>query len=85
MALAVLHNWHEIPRRGCHLVPEHIETRPLFIADKAGIERVMQTFFDPSGKILKIPTLQFSGKIGNVGGHVSDGYAFARAGVGYIS
>ncbi|XP_022168096.1 otoferlin-like isoform X2 [Myzus persicae] len=39
MALAVLHNWHEIPRRGCHLVPEHIETRPLFIADKAGIER----------------------------------------------
>ncbi|VVC45932.1 Hypothetical protein CINCED_3A016890 [Cinara cedri] len=40
MALAVLHNWHEIPRRGCHLVPEHIETRPLFIADKAGIERV---------------------------------------------
>lgn len=41
MALAVLHNWHEIPRRGCHLVPEHIETRPLFIADKAGIERVL--------------------------------------------
>jgi len=40
MALAVLHNWHETPRRGCHLVPEHIETRPLFIADKAGIERV---------------------------------------------
>jgi len=40
MALAVLHNWHEIPRRGCHLVPEHIETRPLYIADKAGIERV---------------------------------------------
>ncbi|XP_050432533.1 otoferlin-like isoform X3 [Adelges cooleyi] len=39
MALAVLHNWHEIPKRGCHLVPEHIETRPLFIADKAGIER----------------------------------------------
>ncbi|XP_050539137.1 otoferlin-like isoform X2 [Daktulosphaira vitifoliae] len=39
LALAVLHNWHEIPKRGCHLVPEHIETRPLFIPDKAGIER----------------------------------------------
>jgi otoferlin len=45
MALAVLHNWHEIPRRGCHLVPEHIETRPLFIADKAGIERVSRIEF----------------------------------------
>jgi len=45
MALAVLHNWHEIPRRGCHLVPEHIETRPLFIADKAGIERVSRIKF----------------------------------------
>lgn len=26
-----------------------------------------------------------AGEIGNVGGHVSDGYAFARAGVRYIS
>lgn len=51
MALAVLHNWHEIPRRGCHLVPEHVETRPLFIADKAGIERVSTNHFPDKRKI----------------------------------
>lgn len=43
LALTVLHHWEEIPRAGCKLVPEHVETRPLLNPDKPGIEQVAGT------------------------------------------
>ncbi|XP_034383459.1 otoferlin [Cyclopterus lumpus] len=39
LALTVLTHWEEIPRMGCKLIPEHVETRPLLNPDKPGIEQ----------------------------------------------
>lgn len=41
LALKVLQSWEDIPEVGCRLVPEHIETRPLYHKDKPGMEQVM--------------------------------------------
>ena len=40
LALAVLNHWQEIPKVGCKLVTEHVETRPLYNPEKPGIEQV---------------------------------------------
>ncbi|XP_029705528.1 otoferlin isoform X1 [Takifugu rubripes] len=39
LALTAVKHWEEIPRVGCKLVPEHVETRPLLNPDKPGIEQ----------------------------------------------
>ncbi|KAJ8355679.1 hypothetical protein SKAU_G00184730 [Synaphobranchus kaupii] len=39
LALTVLRHWEEMPRVGCKLIPEHVETRPLLNPDKPGIEQ----------------------------------------------
>uniref|UniRef100_A0A4W6EW04 Otoferlin n=1 Tax=Lates calcarifer TaxID=8187 RepID=A0A4W6EW04_LATCA len=39
LALTVLKHWEDIPRVGCKLIPEHVETRPLLHPDKPGIEQ----------------------------------------------
>uniref|UniRef100_A0A673I2E6 Fer-1-like protein 6 n=1 Tax=Sinocyclocheilus rhinocerous TaxID=307959 RepID=A0A673I2E6_9TELE len=39
LALKVLHRWPEMPNGCCKLVPEHIETRALYLKDKPGIDQ----------------------------------------------
>lgn len=39
LALAALNHWEEIPKVGCKLVPEHVETRPLCNPERPGIEQ----------------------------------------------
>ncbi len=43
LALTVLRHWEEIPRVGCKLIPENVETRPLLNPDKPGIEQVRKS------------------------------------------
>uniref|UniRef100_A0A6I8N4Q4 Fer-1 like family member 6 n=1 Tax=Ornithorhynchus anatinus TaxID=9258 RepID=A0A6I8N4Q4_ORNAN len=39
LALKVLRSWEDLKEVGCKLVPEHIETRPLYHKDKPGMEQ----------------------------------------------
>ncbi|XP_066479336.1 fer-1-like protein 6 isoform X2 [Tiliqua scincoides] len=56
LALKVLRSWNEIPVAGCKLVPEHIETRPLYHKDKPGMEQGrVQMWVDMFPKDMPLP------------------------------
>lgn len=40
LALYALRNWQDMPSVGYALVPEHVETRTLYLPDKPGMEQV---------------------------------------------
>lgn len=82
LALTVLNHWEEIPRVGCKLVPEHVETRPLLNPDKPGIEQVRHALAVPpqtgeraGTRDLTLCPCTLTGPHRDVGGHVSYGHA----------
>lgn len=59
LSLGVLHHWHQIPRVGSRLVPEHIETRALYNPDKPGIEQgKIELWVDMFPMDMPLPRLQ---------------------------
>ncbi|KAK5623686.1 hypothetical protein CRENBAI_008292 [Crenichthys baileyi] len=63
LALTVLRHWEKIPKAGCKLVPEHVETRPLLHPDKPGIEQgriEMWVDMFPKDKTAPGPSLDIS-------------------------
>ncbi|NXN99007.1 FR1L6 protein, partial [Rhinopomastus cyanomelas] len=56
LSLKVLRAWEEIPGAGYRLVPEHIETRPLYHKDKPGMEQGrVQMWVDMFPKDMPLP------------------------------
>ncbi|XP_067323114.1 fer-1-like protein 6 [Anolis sagrei] len=56
LALKVLRSWKDIPGVGCKMVPEHIETRPLYHKDKPGMEQGrVQMWVDMFPKDMPLP------------------------------
>ncbi|XP_048364575.1 fer-1-like protein 6 isoform X2 [Sphaerodactylus townsendi] len=56
LALKVLRSWNDIPGVGCKMVPEHIETRPIYHRDKPGMEQGrVQMWVDMFPKDMPLP------------------------------
>ena len=59
LSLGVLHHWGDLERVGCHLLPEHVETRALYNPDKPGIEQgKLEMWVDLFPMDMPLPRLQ---------------------------
>lgn len=57
LALACIHQLKQLPQFGFNFVPEHIETRTLYLPEKPGIEQVCTSLTSNNGFFFDIVSL----------------------------